>query len=126
LKNIISYIFLFIIIIKPLYNISCIAYYELNIDYIIKTYCVNKEKPKLQCNGKCHLATQLSGLDIDDSNDNTYINSLIESFIPLYFKAYTYDFNLIATTKVEKNNWNYNKTITSRNQDLLDRPPQFS
>ena len=35
------------------------SYYQLNIDYIIETYCVNKDKPVLQCNGKCHLSKQL-------------------------------------------------------------------
>ena len=126
LKTIICYTLLLTIIIKPLYNISCISYYELNIDYIIETYCVNKEKPKLQCNGKCHLANQLASLDIENSKDSSYINLLTETFIPVYFKAYSYNFNLVTIEEVLKNSWKYNKKIISRDQESLDRPPQFS
>ena len=36
------------------------AEYLLNIDYITSVLCVNKEKPKLKCNGKCYLAKKLS------------------------------------------------------------------
>lgn len=33
--------------------------YILNSTEITELFCVNKEKPELQCNGKCHLAKQL-------------------------------------------------------------------
>ncbi len=33
--------------------------YELNLDYIIKTYCINKNDPSKHCDGKCHLTKQL-------------------------------------------------------------------
>ncbi len=33
--------------------------YALNQDYIAEFLCVNKDKPQLQCNGKCHLAKQI-------------------------------------------------------------------
>ncbi len=34
--------------------------YALNYDYISKVLCVNKDKPKLKCNGKCHLMKELA------------------------------------------------------------------
>lgn len=33
--------------------------YELAKPVIIENYCVNKEKPEMRCNGKCHLTTML-------------------------------------------------------------------
>jgi hypothetical protein len=33
--------------------------YQLNKARITKLYCVNKARPQLHCNGKCHLAQQL-------------------------------------------------------------------
>ncbi len=33
--------------------------YEMNKTAITKKYCENKAKPKLQCDGKCHLKKQL-------------------------------------------------------------------
>lgn len=33
--------------------------YIINQDYITEFLCINKDKPQLQCNGKCHLAKQI-------------------------------------------------------------------
>jgi hypothetical protein len=33
--------------------------FRVNRDYIAEVLCVNKDKPQLQCNGKCHLKKQL-------------------------------------------------------------------
>ena len=35
------------------------ADYFINKSYIAKVLCINKEKPKLRCNGKCYLTKQL-------------------------------------------------------------------
>lgn len=37
-----------------------LADYQLNKDYIAKVLCINKSKPKMHCNGKCHLKKELS------------------------------------------------------------------
>ena len=37
--------------------------YELNKAQITAQYCVNKARPQLHCNGKCHLAKQLRKAD---------------------------------------------------------------
>lgn len=58
-------------------------YYQLNIDYIIETYCINKEKPELQCNGKCHLAQQLRAVNPSDQSSET-VTILHESFFPVF------------------------------------------
>ena len=36
-----------------------VSFYQLNKEYITKTYCVNKAKPELKCDGKCHLKKML-------------------------------------------------------------------
>ncbi|SEW43756.1 hypothetical protein SAMN04488122_3257 [Chitinophaga arvensicola] len=33
--------------------------YYLNQDYIVRNFCVNRDKPAMHCNGKCHLRKQL-------------------------------------------------------------------
>lgn len=43
-------------LVKPLWPV---AEYVVNYDYISTVLCENKEKPQLQCNGKCYLAKQL-------------------------------------------------------------------
>ena len=37
--------------------------YQLNKARITELYCVNKARPQLHCNGKCHLAQQLRKAD---------------------------------------------------------------
>lgn len=34
--------------------------YIVNYEYISKVLCVNKDKPKMHCNGKCHLMKELA------------------------------------------------------------------
>jgi len=124
LKVFLSYILFFALAIRPIYNVGYIAYFELNVDYIIKTYCVNKEKPELKCNGKCHLATQLSTSIADTSNEAPYLNTLFETFVFVYFQAYQLDFDVFIQNKTIKNNWNYSKLLTSADLSDTDRPPQ--
>ncbi|WP_203256028.1 hypothetical protein [Hyunsoonleella ulvae] len=33
--------------------------YIINQDYIAEFLCINKDKPEIQCNGKCHLVKQI-------------------------------------------------------------------
>lgn len=33
--------------------------YELNKAYIIENFCINKDKPMMNCDGKCYLAEQM-------------------------------------------------------------------
>ena len=40
--------------------------YQLNKARITELYCVNKARPQLHCNGKCHLAKQLRKADNDN------------------------------------------------------------
>lgn len=41
-------------------RLCLITNYQLNIDQITEQFCVNKDKPKMHCNGKCHLMKKLS------------------------------------------------------------------
>lgn len=34
--------------------------YVVNYDYIVNVLCENKDRPELQCNGKCHLSKELA------------------------------------------------------------------
>jgi len=40
--------------------------YVINYDYISKVLCINKDKPELQCNGKCQLMQKLEKQQNDD------------------------------------------------------------
>lgn len=46
-----------LMLIKPLWPL---AEYVVNYDYIVENLCENKDKPFLNCDGKCYLAKQLA------------------------------------------------------------------
>ena len=50
---IITFFFLF----RPIFPVLS---YVVNYEHISKELCENKEKPELECNGKCHLKTELA------------------------------------------------------------------
>jgi hypothetical protein len=73
---------------RPAYQASYYLYFQMNIDAIVAKYCVNKERPQLQCNGKCHLGKTIalsSTTNNEDSNSKTV--QLNNAFYPLYFQS---------------------------------------
>ena len=48
---------------KDITSLSWNIWYLANKDYVAKELCVNKARPKMKCNGKCHLAKQLQKLE---------------------------------------------------------------
>ncbi|MEM0519199.1 MULTISPECIES: hypothetical protein [Aequorivita] len=57
MKNTILILASLIILIKPLWPV---VDYIANYDYIVNVLCENKDKPEMQCNGKCHLSKELA------------------------------------------------------------------
>ncbi|MEW7278426.1 hypothetical protein ABW636_07505 [Aquimarina sp. 2201CG1-2-11] len=71
--------------IRPAIEVSTVLYYQLNMDTIIKKYCINKERPRLQCNGKCYLMNQMKAKTQSSSEEKQNI-VISESFIPLFYQ----------------------------------------
>ncbi len=53
----IIFIIVLVLLIKP---ILPVLEYVVNYEYISKVLCINKDKPQLHCNGKCHLLKELA------------------------------------------------------------------
>ncbi len=123
MKGFFTFILFLAFAFRPIYNIGYVAYFELNIDYIIETYCVNKEKPELKCNGKCHLASKLAANSNENPNETSALASIIEAFVPLYFQEYKQHEYLQTVAISIKNNWNYINTFSSRSIDKISPPP---
>ena len=71
----------FFIVLRPF---SPYAEYVLNYEYISEVLCINKDKPKLECNGKCYLMQSLAEAS-NDTGDPTEIPSKKLDFQLLYF-----------------------------------------
>jgi len=105
-------------------NFSMVAYYSLNINEIIDKYCINKDKPALNCDGKCYLSQKLNATD--DSKANSTHQNIPESFVLVFMNKTTeYDFgNLGQQIEKQKNYHNTDnfKTISLR---VSTPPPEF-
>lgn len=61
---IIALLFVFTINFKTFVTLNFYA----NQAEIAELFCINKEKPQLQCDGKCHLATQIEKVETEEKN----------------------------------------------------------
>jgi hypothetical protein len=102
-----------------------IAYFECNIDYIVEKYCVNKEKPELKCNGKCHLAKKIN-LDIPSSKDDTKeLGTVSEAFFPV-FKEKNFKYTLKNILQLNtKDYWKRQFLSPTNIVNPLEQPPDF-
>ena len=59
--------------------------YAINKEYIAKVLCENIEKPKLKCNGKCHLKKELKKvMEADESDQETRLKASDQDHFYLY------------------------------------------
>lgn len=65
------------------------AFWKLNQKAITQEFCVNKAKPQLKCNGKCHLKKQITTIENekDESSQNRNIVSIKYSETVLFLTA---------------------------------------
>jgi hypothetical protein len=61
-----------LVVLKPLFPFID---YAINKDYIAKNLCENRAKPKMNCNGKCHLMKQLKKAAADIPADGNTTKS---------------------------------------------------
>src|SRR5687767_3279293 len=52
--------------------------YQVNYEYISTVLCENKDKPDMQCEGKCHLNKELKKAAEEESNNKEAILNLFE------------------------------------------------
>ena len=99
--------------------------YYINYDYIVAELCENKDKPVLQCNGKCHLTKELK-----KANDGVDTK---KSVPPLNMKEYPIVpfITQIALIKPRKFR-NQNTLINGESNSYIDsyytsifQPPKF-
>ena len=50
---------------------------------MVEEYCVNKNKPQLKCNGKCHLSKKFTNAYKKDNHKENINNNLIQSLFPV-------------------------------------------
>jgi hypothetical protein len=59
LRKIITILLLSSITLQLCNRVGIIAWFNLNQDKVVELFCINKDKPELDCKGKCYLAEKL-------------------------------------------------------------------
>lgn len=90
--------------------------YCLRKDYIAKVLCINKEKPELKCNGKCHLTEQLKA-EMEDEEDSPFPSKnenerkQVSEFLRVTFSINPRFFHPTDYTSFFHNLYNYNFSL---------------
>ena len=82
MKNVIIFI-AFVMLSRPLWPI---VEYMINYDYIVTRLCENKDKPEMECNGKCYLTKQLAK-EAAGEEENPFGNNSYKTEIPHFIIA---------------------------------------
>lgn len=90
-----SFLLVFTLSFKSMIRLS----YEINKLEIIEKFCINKEEKSFQCDGKCHLATQLN--QADSSEDQKPIELRSEINLLLFGPAENESFVSNTDSKLE-------------------------
>lgn len=88
-------------------------HYFINQTEIVELFCINKEKPQLQCNGKCHLAQELKEIDVnDDELPFLPVQLSFNSELTFIIAAINVNFSTLNTIKNKNFSPFLRKTIT--------------
>jgi hypothetical protein len=67
LKKLTAIFLLFVLMLQYFNKVEIFVYYQLNKGFISSTFCENKSKPELRCDGKCYMKKQLKATDENQS-----------------------------------------------------------
>ena len=111
MKLLAASIFILVICIQSFASWIIIAEYAINKDYITRNLCVNKERPKLHCNGKCQLAKKLASEENQNSSDSSNCAKISVDLI--YFQQ-AFPMNIISPAKdLDESFASYNHSLVS-------------
>ena len=117
------FIVLIALFLKP---ILPVVDYVVNYEYISKVLCENKDKPKLQCNGKCHLMKELAKAADTEKPISSDKKSFSQIQEVLFFKEIkTYNLVSCGCSKQTKNSSSYLNLYSYLNMDSEFHPPTF-
>ena len=112
-----------IILLKP---VLPVIDYVVNYEYISKVLCVNKAKPKMKCNGKCHLMKELAKTSESETPISSNKKTASHELEILFFEEIkSFKITAIYFDKKQIANNNYSNLYYYLNSDSVFRPPIF-
>lgn len=120
MKQVVTIAVIFGILIQSFGKLVLLSNYLLNKEYITLNFCENKSKPKLKCNGKCHLTKQLKEQDKQDNSSKNNTRSVEEvQFCYEYDNSILPPFFYVSISP----NWGYLNEETNTTSLSVFHPP---
>jgi hypothetical protein len=95
--------------------------YISDVEAFTEMYCENKDKPEMECNGKCHLADQLA--EKQEQKQSKEIQSPPE--VLLFCSTLQIDFVKSRDFYIlKKSTFNFNADLTDGTEHTIFQPPQ--
>jgi len=69
LKQVAAILLLLGVLMQTFSKAMIVAEYQLNREYIAKNLCVNKSRPKMHCNGRCHMMKKMKQEEKQDQDN---------------------------------------------------------
>lgn len=116
------YLLYLLAMVKPVMPI--IEYYA-NYDYIATVLCENKDKPYLECNGKCYLEKQLNKVEHNNHDHKSTVPQINLADYPISpVDQFSYQIKDFKDIVLHNNYFEAHKTSIDFNTSLL-KPPQL-
>jgi hypothetical protein len=96
--------------------------YLVNQDYIAEFLCINKEKPELQCNGKCHLVKEL---EKQQENNPESLRISLENYPIGFVNIFQISSKKIITSSKKNSHTFFEKLYHSNYNHSSFQPPDF-
>jgi hypothetical protein len=122
LHTIIAFIVISAFVMQALGKFIIYTDYIINKEYIANNLCVNKSKPILKCNGKCHLAKQLKKQDQKENKSSSskekieVITTQVSGETFVFFEGEFFQDN-------NNDIFNYNKNLIQSYLSSVFQPP---
>lgn len=103
-------------------QIGIVAEYIMDIEQFTELYCENKDKPELECNGKCHLANQLA----DNQEEKESKDIQVSPEIIMFLAEAKFEIQEKTVFHVEENiSYYFNTDLTEGIINVIFQPPQI-
>lgn len=100
--------------------------FELRKDFIVKNYCINKNRPEMHCDGKCYLAKRIRSAQEQDEKQATdqFVHHLfnLENLGQLH--QISVEFSIISVFIEQVNNFHYPSPSLQHAASFVFHPPQ--
>ena len=103
-------------------KLAIVINYEVHKEFITANFCINKQKPQLQCNGKCHLSKQIKAQEAKTNSLASILKNIEE--VPFYFPAFLFCKKVNSYKIIKPVYLQYTQAFYKNPILTIDQPPQ--